>query len=50
MTLQQGRKEEKAECITYMNDSATWAEAGKDRVYMNDSATRAEGRKDRMYI
>jgi hypothetical protein len=33
-----------------MNDSATRAEEGKDRVYMNDSATKAEGGKYRVYI
>ncbi len=51
MTLQQGLKEEKTECTTlYVNDSATRAEGGKDRMYVNDSATRAEGGKDRMYV
>ncbi len=34
----------------YMNDSATRALGGKDRMCMNDSATRALGGKDRMYM
>jgi hypothetical protein len=33
-----------------MNDSATRAEGGKDRIYMNDFATRAEGGKNLVYI
>jgi hypothetical protein len=36
----------------YVNDSATRAEGGMDRMYdyMNDSATSAEVGKDRVYM